>query len=394
MTNTLITVELGVCRLHGRKGRSVTDETAIAPDGAPLPAPDEIVATSDHADSPDSDTRDSESRDADSHVTALAPADADFPPPPRITFFGELARLLRTRPDWLYGLLYSWMFGFGTFAFILVFTHPKLTDPMNALIVPVILTAVTDGSLTNQLAAEPRWAANLLRSGADPGRILLVRNALLVFWELAFVAILVGLTVWLGHTSSWVVAALPQLVALPVASIAIGNLASVLVPSPFMRMSKRFQAVGTWARWCIYLAVPFALSSIVAAMWALPVYLEAHWEPEDVVKALRFHHLTPAEAHALRVYIMIWLIIIPLWYLTVWLASLKLAQALARVRRHALIRLMDKHDQLTAQLPDLSLHAAARQLPRRIREIPADLRGELSLIGSEILEATTTATRL
>jgi hypothetical protein len=161
-----------------------------------------------------------------------------------------------------------------------------------------------------------------------------------------------------------------------------------------MRMNKRFQAVGTWARWCIYLAVPFGLSSIAAAMWALPVYLEARWEPDDVVKALKFHHLTPAEAHALRVYIMIWVVIIPLWHLTVWLVSLKLAQVLGRVRRHGLIRLMDNYDQLTARLPDLSLRAAARQLPRRIREIPADLRGELSMLGSEILEATTTASRL
>jgi hypothetical protein len=87
-------------------------------------------------------------------------------------------------------------------------------------------------------------------------------------------------------------------------------------------------------------------------------------------------------------------IVIPLWHLTVWLISLKLAQALARVRKHGLVRLMDRHDQLTARLPELSLRAAARQLPARIREIPADLRGELSLLGSDVLEASTTATRL
>src|SRR5258708_14160263 len=102
--------------------------------------------------------------------------------------------------------------------------------------------------------------------------------------------------------------------------------------------------------------------------------------------AVRFKYHTPTEAHALRVYITSWLIITPLWHLTVWLVSLKLAQAFARVRRHGLVRLMDKHDQLTDRLPDLSLHAAARQLPARIREIPADLRGELSLIGSQLLE--------
>src|ERR1700738_942494 len=119
MTNTLITVELGVGRLYGRKGRSVTDETAIAPGGAPLPAPDDTVASSDHADSHgagshDADFHDADSDDTASDDTALASADAEFAPPPRITFFGELTRLLRTRPDWLYGLLYSWIFGFGT----------------------------------------------------------------------------------------------------------------------------------------------------------------------------------------------------------------------------------------------------------------------------------------
>ncbi len=355
----------------------MTDEAAIATGGAPFPAagpgPDPDLE-------PDVDPR-------------PAP-EADLAPPAKVTFFGEFGRVLRTRPDWLYGMLCSWLLGLGTYAFIIVFTHPKLDDPINVLIVPVVLTAVADGSLTNQLAAEPGWAAKLLRSGADPGRILLIRNIVLVLWELVFVGIVVGLTIWLGHTDAWVGQALPQLAALPVASIAIGNLASVLVPCPFMRMSKRFQAVGTWARWCIYLAVPFGLSSIAAAMWALPVYLEGRWEPEVVAKAIRFKHDTPAEAHALRVYIMIWLIIIPLWHLTVWLVSLKLAQVFARVRRHGLIRLMERHEQLTARLPDISLRAAARQLPRRIREIPADLRGELSLLGSEILEATTTATRL
>jgi hypothetical protein len=33
-------------------------------------------------------------------------------------------------------------------------------------------------------------------------------------------------------------------------------------------------------------------------------------------------------------------------------------------------------------------------LPARVREIPNDLRSELSLLSSEILEATSTVTRL
>jgi hypothetical protein len=348
----------------------VTDEAATAPGAVRDPAEDELPA-----------------------AEASAPS-APAGPPPKVTLFGEFGRVLRTRPDWLYGMLCSWLLGLGTFGFLIVFTRPHLNDPMNTVIVPVVLTAVADGSLTNQLAAEPQWAAHLLRSGADPGRILLVRNIVLAFWELLFVALIVGLTVRLGHTSAWLPRALPQLVALPVASIAIGNLASVLVPCPFMRMSKRFQAVGTWARWCIYLAIPFGLSTIAAAMWTLPVYVEDHWRPQSIAQALEFKHTTPGEAHALRTYIMIWLIIIPLWHLMVWLLSLRLSQALARVRRHGLVKLMDRHSALTAVLPDLSLVAAARQLPRRVREIPTDLRGELSMIGSELLEATTTATRL
>jgi hypothetical protein len=311
-----------------------------------------------------------------------------------VTLLGELVRVLRTRPDWLYGMLCSWLLGLGTYAFLVVFTRPDLTQPMNAVLIPVILTAVADGSLTNQLAAEPRWAADVLRSGTDPGRILLVRNILLVLWELLFVGVVVALTVLLGHDAAWVRGALPQLAVLPVASVAIGNLASVLMPCPFMRMNKRFQAVGTWARWSIYIAIPFALSSVAAAMWALPEYLERRWQPQAVTHAMAIEPYPPTQAHALRTYVMIWVIIIPLWHLTVWLISLRLAQTLARVRRHGLVRLMDKHDQLTARLPELSLRAAARQLPKRIREIPADLRGELSLLGSELLEATGTVTRL
>jgi hypothetical protein len=381
----------------------VADEAATLPDGRS--GPDRLTASA--SDEPPTSSAATAVQSTASHSDAapstitpatITPAIITPAPVPgeplRVTFFNEFARVLRTRPDWLYGMLCSWLLGFGTFAFLVVFTHPDLTKPLNAVIVPVVLTAVADGSLTNQLAAEPQWAAGLLRSGTDPGRILLARNILLALWELVFVAMVVGLTVWLGHGGAWVRSSLPQLAVLPLASIAIGNLASVLVPCPFMRMSKRFQAVGTWARWTIYIAVPFALSSVAAAMWALPTYIEGRWEPRAIVHAVRAAPHTITVAHATRTYIMVWVIVIPLWHLTVWLASLKLAQALARVRRHGLVRLMDRHDELTARLPDLSLRAAARQLPARIREIPKDLRGELSLLGSELLEASTTVTRL
>lgn len=326
---------------------------------------------------------------------ATAPTRAATPraAPPRVTVFNEFARVLRTRPDWLYGMLTSWVLGFGTYAFLMVFTKPDMNSPMNPLIVPVILTAVADGSLTNQLAAEPRWVAGLLRAGADPGRILLARNILLALWELFFVGIVVAVTVLIGHSSAWVVSALPQLVVLPIVSIAIGNLASVLVPCPFMRMSKRFQAVGTWTRWAVYVAIPWGLSSVALAMWALPVYLEGRWEPRVVTRVVHLRHYAFTVQHATSTYFTIWLVIIPLWHLTVWLLSLRLAQAAARVRRHVLAHLMEKHVELTAKLPDLSLVAATRQLPARVREVPRDLRNELSLLSSEILEATTTMAR-
>jgi hypothetical protein len=314
--------------------------------------------------------------------------------PHRVTFLTEFIRVLRMRPDWLYGMLTSWLLGLGTYAFLMVCTKPDLSNPMNSLVVPVILTAVADGSLTNQLAAEPRWVADLLRAGTDPGRILLARNIVLAVWELFFVGVVVAITVGLGNSSAWVRPALPQLAVLPIASIAIGNLASVLVPSPFMQMSKRFQAVNTWARWAIYLAIPWALSSVALAMWALPVYLERRWQPRVVTHVVGLRHAPAIVQTATHPYFVIWIVAIPLWHLTVWLFSIRAAQAFARVRRHSLVRLMDRHAELTARLPDLSLAASARQLPTRIREIPKDLRAELSLLSSEILEATTTATRL
>lgn len=327
-------------------------------------------------------------------LDSAAPAPRSAIAPHRVTIFTEFVRVLRTRPDWLYGMLTSWALGLGTFAFLTVFTKPDMANPMNPLVVPVILTAVADGSLTNQLAAEPQWIARLLRTGTDPGRVLLARNIVLALWELFFVGIVVALTVAIGHNAAWVSSALPKLAVLPIASIAIGNLASVLVPCPFMRMSKRFQAVNTWARWCIYLAIPWALSSIALAMWTLPVYLEDRWEPRVVTHVVGLRHYAATVQNATHAYFMIWVVIIPLWHLAVWLFSLKVAQSFARIRRHGLVRLMDRHVQLTTKLPDLSLVAAARQLPTRIREIPNDLRSELSLLSSEILEATTTMTRL
>jgi hypothetical protein len=328
------------------------------------------------------------------------PADPAAPPaevPVRVTLAGEFLRVLRTRPDWVYGMLCSWLLGLGTWAFLEFVARPA-GSPMSNIVVPVVLTAVADGSLTNQLAAEPAWAAGLLRGGADPGRILLVRNVLLVVLELCFVAVVVALAASRRADNTWIQQNLPQLVVLPLTSVAIGNLASVLVPCPFMRLSKRLQAVGTWARWTIYIAIPFALSSVAGALWALPTLVERHFEPQVVVhtaKIERKHHfITITLPHVSHAYVVIWLFVIPLWHLSVWLISLKLSQGLARVRRHSLIRLMDRHGELTTRLPNLSLVAAARQLPARIREIPRDIRGELKLISSEVLEATTTLSQL
>ncbi|MGH3416123.1 MAG: hypothetical protein ACRDSS_06630, partial [Actinocrinis sp.] len=112
----------------------MTQETATDPTALPEPGPDPAP---------------------ESEPAAAGPAH-------RVTFHSEFGRVLRTRPDWLYGMLCSWLLGLGTWGFLLVCTRPNLADPMNAVIVPVILTAVADGSLTNQLAAEPQWAAGLL----------------------------------------------------------------------------------------------------------------------------------------------------------------------------------------------------------------------------------------
>jgi hypothetical protein len=312
----------------------------------------------------------------------------------RPTVHGEFARVVRTRPDWLYGLLCSWGFGYGFLAYLVLFTHPDLThDPMPTAVL-VVLSAVADGSLTNQLAAEPGWASGLLRSGEDPARILRVRNLMLLLCELFFVCTVVALISRLGHSEAWIPRALPELAVLPLAPIAVGNLTSVLVPTPFMRLSCRFQAPGTWVRWAVYVAIPLVLSSLSLALYWLPSRVEARYEPKVLRRVGAFKHVTVTLASATHVYVAIWLVLIPLWQLAFWLLSLRLADGLARMRRHGLARLMDRHTELAESLPPLSLYQATRQLPTRCREIPTDLRAELRLIGSELLEASTTLSRL
>ena len=152
----------------------------------------------------------------------------------------------------------------------MLFTHPNLTGDPTTVVVLIVLTAIADGSLTNQLAAEPEWSAALLRSGEDPARILRVRNVMLLLCELLYVASVVALIAWLGHTDAWIPRALPQLAVLPLAPIALGNLSSVLVPTPFMRLNRRFQAPGTWVRWAVYVAIPLMLSTYSLALYWLP----------------------------------------------------------------------------------------------------------------------------
>ena len=298
------------------------------------------------------------------------------------------------RPDWLFGLLCSWGFGYGILAYVVLFTHPDLAHDPKPTVVLVVLNAIADGSLTNQLAAEPEWASALLRSGEDPARILRVRNLMLYICELFFVCTVVALVARLGHADAWIPRALPQLAVLPLAPIAIGNLSSVLVPTPFMRLRHRFQAPGTWVRWAIYVTIPFVLSSLSLAVYWLPSKLETRYEPRVLRAVGSFKHISVTLSSATHVYVAIWLVLMPLWLLIFWLVSLRVADGMARMRRHGLARLMDRHGEITRALPDLSLYQAARQLPDRFREIPNDLRSELKLIGSELLEASTTLSRL
>jgi hypothetical protein len=326
---------------------------------------------------------------------AVADDAAAKPPlPKRPTLLGEFARVVRTRPDWLYGMLCSWGIGYGFLAYLVLFTHPNLTGDPTTVVVLIVLTAIADGSLTNQLAAEPEWSAALLRSGEDPARILRVRNVMLLLCELLYVASVVALIAWLGHTDAWIPRALPQLAVLPLAPIALGNLSSVLVPTPFMRLNRRFQAPGTWVRWAVYVAIPLMLSTYSLALYWLPSRVEHHFEPKVLKRVAALKHLTITQSSATHVYVAIWLVVIPLWQLAVWLFALRLADALARMRRHGLARLMDRHVELAGGLPPLSLYQSVRALPVRFREIPTDLRAELKLIRSELLEASTTLSRL
>jgi hypothetical protein len=310
------------------------------------------------------------------------------------TLHGEFWRVVCTRPDWLFGLLCSWGFGYGILAYVVLFTHPDLTHDPKPTVVLVVLNAIADGSLTNQLAAEPEWACALLRAGEDPARILRVRNLMLYICELIFVCTVVALVARLGHADAWIPRALPQLAVLPLAPIAIGNISSVLVPTPFMRLRHRFQAPGTWVRWVLYVTIPFVLSSLSLAVYWLPSKLEARYQTKVLRAVGSFKHISVTVSSATHVYVAIWLVLMPLWLLIFWLLSLRLADGMARMRRHGLARLMARHTELVGALPDISLYQATRQLPQRVQEIPTDLRAELKMISSELLEASMTLSRL
>jgi hypothetical protein len=310
------------------------------------------------------------------------------------TLHGEFWRVVCTRPDWLFGLLCSWGFGYGILAYVVLFTHPDLTHDPKPTVVLVVLNAIADGSLTNQLAAEPEWACALLRAGEDPARILRVRNLMLYICELIFVCTVVALVARLGHADAWIPRALPQLAVLPLAPIAIGNISSVLVPTPFMRLRHRFQAPGTWVRWVLYVTIPFVLSSLSLAVYWLPSKLEARYQTKVLRAVGSFKHISVTVSSATHVYVAIWLVLMPLWLLIFWLLSLRLADGMARMRRRGLARLMARHTELVGALPDISLYQATRQLPQRVQEIPTDLRAELKMISSELLEASMTLSRL
>lgn len=293
---------------------------------------------------------------------------------PPVTLPAEFGRLVRERPGWLYGMAASMGLGLATFLFAIFFTrHHPHRDPTTALVLPALLTAIADGCLTNQIAAEPERLGMWLRPGADPVRLMRVRNQVLLLAESAFVAVLVLLTVLLTKRSTgWVVNDLPKLVVLPIVPVAMGNILSVVLPCPFMPLSRRLQAPETWARWAGYIAVPFGLSAIAGAVIAVPWFLEGH--------LFRSHAL--AAGHVDGLWVGVWLVATPLWNWGVWRISLEVAGRLVRKRGNTLIRLAREHAALEQRLDDRSLVAAVVRVPgalRRAHMQRRDIAGERML---------------
>ena len=306
-------------------------------------------------------------------VAALAP-DAGQPQLLKVTLPREFVRVLRIWPDWLFGMLFSMTLGLATGAFLYWNPiAPQIHDALT-LTVTIVLTAVADASLTNQLAAEPEWAVKVLNSGGDPARMLRVRNQVLYVFEAGFAFGVAGLVVLLTKQHHWVGRNWPIVAELPLAPIAAGNLASVLFPCPFMRLRHRLQATTTWPRWGAYIGIPFALTSLGTLMvMAFPAYIEN--QVEHSVR--KMHHppswLTPDNVHSAT-----WLIAVPVLNLAVWAVALKTADTLARLRRNHLVDLMSKHTALTLGFDDLTLWQAVKALPANLKRIPSEVHSAAS----------------
>ena len=261
-------------------------------------------------------------------VTTALPAAAPLPAP-KVTLPRELVRVLRVWPDWLFGMFASMGLGLATGAFLYwdPFGH-QVRDPLT-LIVTTVLTAVADASLTNQLAAEPEWAIEVLSAGGDPARMLRVRNQVLYIFEAGFAFGVAGLVILLTRDHHWVKHNWPIIAELPLAPIAAGNLASVLFPCPFMRLRHRLQA-----------------TTHLAALGRLhrhPVrpdlagHRDRHGRPgldRAAGQALgeRMHH-RPSWLTADNIHFATWLIAVPLLNLLIWAIALKTADSLAHLRR-------------------------------------------------------------
>ncbi|NUR30170.1 MAG: hypothetical protein HOV83_30690 [Catenulispora sp.] len=291
-------------------------------------------------------------------------------PVPQVTLPREFLRVLRVWPDWMFGMLASMGLGLATGAFL--YWNPfgvHVRDPLT-LIVTIVLTAVADASLTNQLAAEPEWAIRVLAGGGDPARMLRVRNQILYVFEAGYAFGVAGLVILLTKDHHWVKHNWPIIAELPLAPIAAGNLASVLFPCPFMRLRHRLQATSTWPRWGAYIGIPFALTSLgTLAVMAVPAWIEQRMEHS----AARMHH-RPAWLTADNIHFTTWLIAVPVLNLLIWAVALKAANTLAHLRRNHLVELMRKHGALAQSMENLTLWGAIKALPENVREVPGEVR--------------------
>ncbi len=238
----------------------------------------------------------------------------------------ELWSIFTKRRSLLLGMVLNAVLATGYIAF----THQRgRFQPSTVPFVAAgfVIWILADVLTTNQLGVDADRVLASLAGGTRIRRILVVKNlALAILLLVIAVAVSVGVSAWVGRTHIVASSILLSLCAV-FGWLALGNLASVVLPYRPVPLKERWKRRRSWLRWAVCVAAPYILLVVFPIL-----AVGAHLAGKALFPRQVEHHI-----YGLRYALVVALVGVAYWVVGVvlagWYAGVRQDRFLAGLRR-------------------------------------------------------------